>query len=1082
MDQKTPYLLLVFLQICLGVCAQESDFQQSLQAYRNQQYDSAMWYGTRAVQSFRATGKLDSLVLVHVHRADIVWASQGNWPAIRMADTALAAAARLPEKHLARVAALNKQGQLLVHVSHIEQGRKCLLDAERAIPPGDTINGTVATLFNNISWMYLTLQHTDDALRYAKRSLDIQLTLYGKDSRQLLGVYQSLGLIASNAGRFGEAEKYSMELYRLAHMHLPADHPHMALVHNQLAIVYEEQCRYTEALRHLRSMVDVTQQAYATSGNPQFLAMAYNNTGHLYHQIGEHSLAEAYFEKALRLHKINYGDEEAGIVQPLAHLADAKRMLGKYGAADSLFEEAYRIQRVYGQGNARELADLESQMGDLRYDQGDWLQAVDWYYRALQHYRQAGITETTMVAETKTTLGKALTKLNRTDEALKLHQEVLRGYRAKYPKGNILIAGKLNNISESYLQAGALDKAMRYSDSTFLELLKSPTLSDTNWVKALPFSRHVAGYLTNRSIILEKLYQRNPQPEMLTNTVQLAEDYSVYLERSILALRTQSSLIELAGSQKKLYQAAMDAAWLLADKHGYAEYLAKAFEFAERGKALLLRLAANNLVIDEHAAETGDLFSVDRRWREQISALNAQYLNTGGTDDALLTELTRAIERYRTFQDSVRATGNPRWEARFNVAPLTVAQIQQSLPAKGQTLIEYAVTEHHIYAFVINRQGFEAHRLPRDPIKREVGKLQHLQALGAKPFAKTAHRLYRLLLAPLQSAIKGNRLIVVADAELYGINFEVLLLDSDGETFSEFNYLIRHYDITYLLSASSAMPQRSRQHKSGGNVLFFAPGFTEKMKASYRAQRLDTLAENPTYSKLLRQPFSLQTAKRAVQFVKGELYLEEEAQEGRFRRMASSYRILHMGTHAEANHGAPLQSRLFFAMSLAQDTVDDDGVLHAYEIYSMQLQAELAVLSACNTGSGKFHEGEGVISLAHSFLSAGCASVLMSLWDIDEKTSASLVTEFYRNLSHGTAKSDALRQAKLVYLRHAPDELAHPYYWAGLGLIGDPSPMYMPPMQVFLVKWAWPMIALILLTSGAFYLIRKRQRTRLVKY
>src|SRR5690606_20285108 len=400
-------VLLCLLQTS-GLPAQTSDYERSLEAYRNQQYDSAFWFLDRAVKVFEQANQQDSLVWAYVHKTEVAWSALGNWPAIRVADTALVFAGQLPQRHLARVAALNKKGQILVHVSHVTEGEACLLEAEKRIPLGDTLNGAVATLYNNISWMYMVKKQLTHAFRYAERCLHIQKELYGDDARQLLGVYQSLGLIASDAGRFEEAEEYSLELYRLAKLHLPASHPNMALVHNQLAIIYEQTCRYTDALYHLRSMVHVAQQGFAETNNPQFLAIGFNNTGNLYSQLGEYSLAEAYFEKALWLHRINYGDEEAGIVEPLAHLADAKRKLGKFNEADSLFKRAHRIQMDYGGTSGLEVADLESQMGDLSYDLGDFEAAVAWYERALGQYSKPGIAWTPILAETKTTLGRAL--------------------------------------------------------------------------------------------------------------------------------------------------------------------------------------------------------------------------------------------------------------------------------------------------------------------------------------------------------------------------------------------------------------------------------------------------------------------------------------------------------------------------------------------------------------------------------------------------------------------------------------------------------------------------------------------------
>ncbi len=202
------------------------------------------------------------------------WETEGDHQAIKIANTAIIESQKLPQKNLARVAANNKKGQLLVHMAKTEEAKLSFQEAESSIPPNDSINGTVASLYNNISWMFLNLNLFKEALDYAVRSLEIQLELYGPDARQLMGVYQSLGLIANGAGWFEEAEKYSLKLYNIATANLPPSHPTMGLVHNQLVIIYESMSRYTKALFHLKAMIEVTQKAYEESGNPHFLAIA----------------------------------------------------------------------------------------------------------------------------------------------------------------------------------------------------------------------------------------------------------------------------------------------------------------------------------------------------------------------------------------------------------------------------------------------------------------------------------------------------------------------------------------------------------------------------------------------------------------------------------------------------------------------------------------------------------------------------------------------------------------------------------------------------------------------------------------
>lgn len=1049
--------------------AQTGSFDKAEVAFQSGEYDVALKWNEEAIRSFRKDSLYDSLVAGYIQRSQIIWDSDGIMPAMSLADSAIYFSNIYLVNDLSKIKSYNKKGQILVHAYRLEEARKTFEKAEDLISESIQNNSVIAGLYNNISWLYLNLQQLDDAFNYAMQSLEIQREIYGENDRRLMGVYQSLGLIANDLARYEEAEQYSLKLLELAETHLEPDHPTMALVHNQLAIIYETRFKYKDALNQMITMVDVTTKNYQKTGNPQFLAIAYNNTGNLYHQLHEFSLAEPYFEKALALHQQNYGIDDIGIVQSLSHLASTKLFLEKYEEADSLFKLAYQKQQVLENENIRILADLESQMGDLYAFQEDHQIAIEWFQKSLDHYASSGIEENFLKAETATSLAKEYVETGKFDEGIVLHFEALGLYQQLFPDEKMAISGKLNWIADSYLKAGSLEKALLYSDSTFHTILPDVDLDiKASWVENLPPNARIADFIFTRIQILDKLMGAKPSKEGLSEIIYLSDQYSQIFEKSIIGIRTQFSVIELAQKQKKILQKGMDAAWELSDRYGENEYLITAFFFSERGKAVLLRLASNNLIMESEEVEGNVLEETDHNFRNKISALNAEYLNSQSTGDDVLKLLTIELEKYGQFQDSVTSLNLPEWNKKYNLAPLSIGEIQSSLADQNQALIEFGVTEKFIYTFFLSKDDFQVFRASRDSLSKPIAQLGNLQRLKPKDFLEASYTIYKALIDPLYSKLNSNKLIIVPDAELFSINFETLVKDDSGVQFSDFNYLIREFEISYLLSASASQYFSNKGYSGEGKGLFMAPGFTDEMKKSY-AERLDmdsTFA--PIQSRLIRQPFSLQSAGFASKLWDGDFLEKDEAQETSFFRQASNAKIIHLATHGEANNISPLQSRLFFAPPNSKDTMqNEDGILHAYEVYSMQLNAELAVLSACNTGTGKFRGGEGVISLAHSFLHAGSAAVLMSLWAIDEKTSATILSDFFENLADGDTKSSALREAKLKFIYEAPEELAHPYYWAGMGIIGDPSTIEKPNNPV------WTILGTLLLSLLVFYFLRK---------
>ncbi|MEL7006350.1 MAG: CHAT domain-containing protein, partial [Bacteroidota bacterium] len=142
----------------------------------------------------------------------------------------------------------------------------------------------------------------------------------------------------------------------------------------------------------------------------------------------------------------------------------------------------------------------------------------------------------------------------------------------------------------------------------------------------------------------------------------------------------------------------------------------------------------------------------------------------------------------------------------------------------------------------------------------------------------------------------------------------------------------------------------------------------------------------------------------------------------------------------------------------------EDGMLHTFELFNMNLSAELAVLSACNTGIGKLQKGEGVMSLGRAFSYAGCPSIVMSHWSVDDRSTSELMSLFYKNLSEGKSKDLSLKQAKKEFLNNTDELRTHPLYWAGFVVLGDTKPLTNGSGHQ-LIYWLIGVVLVILVSS-----------------
>jgi len=335
-----------------------------------------------------------------------------------------------------------------------------------------------------------------------------------------------------------------------------------------------------------------------------------------------------------------------------------------------------------------------------------------------------------------------------------------------------------------------------------------------------------------------------------------------------------------------------------------------------------------------------------------------------------------------------------------------------------------------------------------------------------KRYTYSAHQLYNYLIHPNDSLIQNKKLVIVPDGKMAYVPFGVLLkdkADTSRMNYRNLNYLIRNNTITYNNSATLGFTaKKSNSHFLFKNkVLAFAPSYENISDSILYTKR-------SVREKLYPLPGAKEEVKNISKVISGDIYMDNLASERNFKEHASDYDVLHLAMHTIIDDKNPMYSKLVFTQ--VPDSTED-GLLNTNEIYNMKFNARMVVLSACNTGDGKLLKGEGVMSLARGFFYAGCPSVVMTLWTVEDKTGSNLMTNFYNYLSQGIDKDDALRQAKLEYLKTADPLKSHPYFWSGYVTLGDIDPLYNNNLYWKLIYIAMGSLAILL-----FFFVRKRIR------
>lgn len=552
--------------------------------------------------------------------------------------------------------------------------------------------------------------------------------------------------------------------------------------------------------------------------------------------------------------------------------------------------------------------------------------------------------------------------------------------------------------------------------------------------------------------------------------VEQAGQWSSDLDLAITSLRRNKALLSdadsrlrLVGSQERLFDLALDIA---SEQYlaGPGDATAQRFlDLSETDRSTLLKARLDQFsgmrfagVPDAVVAREGQLI--------------ANLEEVGDAPD-LAHVLDRVERDYAAFLDSLRRSHPRYYDLRYGERTVPLQEVRNRLLTKHRTLLVYAITDEHLHCLVVRP----------DTTVLVSGDVQGLQeeaeALGravrdrdADAYLKLGHSLYRRVIAPVAGLLKGDELLVVPDGVLHTINFECLLDAPSTRQDLAQHVLLRKYAIAQLLSVTTAVQFARIDTERARGVLAIAPGFSDDMKQAYVAQLRDSTLLDRSYLQYVRQPFAVKAVTELEDRFSAHAMVGAAANEHDLRKEVGTYGILHLGTHAELNTMAPMYSRL--VLGKATEAGDDDGYLHAYEIYELDLRAQLAVLTACETGIGRTDNGEGVRSLGYGFAYAGCPSLVMSLWQIDEKVSAEIITSFYGNLAKGMPKHKALQQAKLKHLDTARDELQLPYYWAGMVLVGDVSPVELPFWPRY--RW-WIGGGSVLLLAAVVWIVRRRR-------
>jgi CHAT domain-containing protein/tetratricopeptide (TPR) repeat protein len=900
----------------------------------------------------------------------------------------------------------------------------------------------LALSLNNLGELYYSQGRYSDAEPLFKRALAIREKALGQDDPRVAASLDELGLLFGSEGRYAEAEPLVKRSVAIREKALGPDHPDLASSLNTLAEQYRSQARYAEAEPLYQRALAIYEKAVGPTHRT--VAVVLSNLALLYTSQGRYADAEPLYQRALAIEEQALGPEHPELAQSLDYLAELYRLAGRYADAEPLYKRALAIKEKALPPDHPDLAQSLNNLAALYTDEGRYADAEPLYQRALAINEKALQPDRPNVAASLNNLAIVYASEGRYGEAEPLYKRTLAIYEKTLAPDHPDLARGLNNLAELYRSQG------RYADS---EPLYKRALAI--YEKSLgPDHPYLATSLNNLALLYAS---QGRYPDALA--VVRSATKRGFLSRPV-------HLSTLYGARTAGVVTETDA-------------VRESFSVVQQASSSAASAALGQLAV-RFAAGSGDLARLVRREQDLAGAKE-------GLGNALVAEISKAsAERHKDQEQALRneldnttkSLDEARTElsARFpDYAALSRPQAIELADAQALlgddealVLIDLAgpgSTDDYIWALTRTSAAWKKLDTKKGEVTDEVTALRsELNPDTEKPLdAKLDHNLYEQTLGAVADVISGkHQLFMVLSGALTSLPPQVLITsDPTAKTPKSYDWLIRHYAVTLLPSVSSLKVLSSGSAKSAaakpmtayGNPVFKKEDAGSGTGADanrgyggyYRGLVADVDALRKGLPALPETATEIGSVARSVRADDADIKLGSAATVTAVKQARlDQYRIVYFATHAlvagEVEEYAKIKAEPALVLSLPDQPREfDDGLLKASEVAQLKLDADMVVLSACNTAAGDKPGAEALSGLARAFFYAGARSLIVSHWPVESDAAVRLMTSTFSAMAEDRklTPSQALTKSMLAMVDDPNDpDGANPSAWAPFIVVG----------------------------------------------
>ncbi len=902
------------------------------------------------------------------------------------------------------------------------------------------ICGTLASLL-------VHFERGDEAIEYAKEAVD--LAQRTGDLHQLGISLHNKALAHSVLGQYHESVASWEQAYATLLEALGPNHATTIQVAMTMADGYDGIGRLDRAMHYLRIglRADTVLSAMARSG-------LYRTYGELLTRLHLEDQALYWQRKSTELLADILPPNHPQLLESKLALADLHLWMKNAPASLALIQEVEDVHNSDADvaDNPMATYQLSQMLAKYNIDFGDPQAAVDFAHESLEIVMQFQPGDSPPHAEMLNLLGLAYTKMGAYDRAIEylaLEEEMTDRMGERHVNGVLYAA---DSRCEALLGAGRNREAL----ATFRDA-----------------AQFVAGTQT--------LGAEGPEPLMLAKMLRLLatqapnalqdQDYLLVASALTRAIERGRFLVD-ALVRKEVLMAdlsfALRGATVAAARQCASgssdEVCAQGIRFLDLSKALSLQQRAAAALADVAVGLPDSIIRRSQQLEQDLLAWRVV-----DASEVRRQHVLDSLQRAWTQHEDVLRRNYPGHYESTHSALVDLDALQNIARARKLTFISFMIdtSAQVLVRAQLDERGYSLTTLPFDEasldrIDQFRDRLHRTSKVG---IASLAYAVYGDLFHGLSLGDGSKQVVISTDENLSGIPFGALLTElpsSEQVPMREWAWLKNDLTIAYA-DAWQNIGFQTKSRGLGQQLAVLAPGFEPSSARTVAGGR-------GTDADLLRTPWTI----RLVDWLKTKfgaaVYTAEAATERSLLERALQADILHLGTHAFLNEQEPLLS--YFALTAESAAAEEDGRLHAYELYPARVKAQLAVLPTCHSGTGTYTVQHGTLSLATAMRAAGCPTVVQSFWAIDDERTNELMQMFYEELlDNKRPVAEALSTAQTRYLEGAAEELQHPYYWAGLAVVG-PSQQVLPKGEK---TWILLLGCIALLVGFGLYWSRQRK-------